>query len=114
MFLFEHDLRANAFRVCREGKPVPTFPDHALVRHIIIAAAIIWPAAVIIGSAAIIARRIAVAVVIVIALLLGGDRADGCNCHESKSRSVAPTVVAATDRTEIRGAAGRRGGRDSL
>ena len=23
-------LRANAFRVCREGKPVPTFPDHAL------------------------------------------------------------------------------------
>src|SRR6266478_1682634 len=28
-FLFEHDLRANAFRVCREGKPVPTFPDHA-------------------------------------------------------------------------------------
>ena len=38
MFLFEHDLRANAFRVCREGKPVPThrvvarghaFPDHA-------------------------------------------------------------------------------------
>jgi len=29
--LFEHDLRANAFRVCREGKPVPTFPDHALV-----------------------------------------------------------------------------------
>jgi len=29
--LFEHDLRANAFRVCREGKPVSTFPDHALV-----------------------------------------------------------------------------------
>src|SRR5437870_8178757 len=28
--LFKHDLRANAFRVCREGKPVPTFPDHAL------------------------------------------------------------------------------------
>jgi hypothetical protein len=27
--LFEHDLRANAFRVCREGKPLPTFPDHA-------------------------------------------------------------------------------------
>src|SRR5712691_7023965 len=27
--LFEHDLRANAFRVCREGKPVSTFPDHA-------------------------------------------------------------------------------------
>src|ERR1051325_6151841 len=26
----EHDLRANAFRVCREGKPVSTFPDHAL------------------------------------------------------------------------------------
>jgi hypothetical protein len=30
-FLFEHDLRANAFRVCRDGKPVPTFPDHALI-----------------------------------------------------------------------------------
>ena len=29
-YLFEHDLRANAFRVCREGKPVPTFPDQAL------------------------------------------------------------------------------------
>src|SRR3954447_374979 len=29
VFLFERDLRANAFRVCREGKPVPTFPDHA-------------------------------------------------------------------------------------
>src|SRR5262249_44409098 len=28
--LFEHDLRANAFRVCREGKPLHTFPDHAL------------------------------------------------------------------------------------
>ena len=28
--LFEHDLRANAFRVCREGKPVSTFPDHVL------------------------------------------------------------------------------------
>src|SRR5262249_30728222 len=26
---FPHDLRANAFRVCREGKPLPTFPDHA-------------------------------------------------------------------------------------
>jgi hypothetical protein len=24
IFLFEHDLRANAFRVCREGKPIPT------------------------------------------------------------------------------------------
>jgi hypothetical protein len=23
--LFEHDLRANAYRVCPEGKPVPTF-----------------------------------------------------------------------------------------
>jgi hypothetical protein len=23
--LFEHDLGANAFRVCREGKPVSTF-----------------------------------------------------------------------------------------
>jgi hypothetical protein len=30
--LFEHDLRANAFHVCREGKPVPTSPDHALKR----------------------------------------------------------------------------------
>jgi hypothetical protein len=30
MFLFEHDLRANAFGVCREGKPLRTFPDHAL------------------------------------------------------------------------------------
>jgi len=29
--LFEHDLRANAFRVCREGKPRHTFPDRALV-----------------------------------------------------------------------------------
>src|SRR5258705_5877552 len=29
--MFEHDLRANAFRVCREGNPVSTFPDHALV-----------------------------------------------------------------------------------
>src|SRR6185295_1600095 len=29
VFLFEHDLRANALRVCREGKSVPTFPDHA-------------------------------------------------------------------------------------
>jgi hypothetical protein len=28
--LFEHDLRANAYRVCREGKPVSTFPHHAL------------------------------------------------------------------------------------
>ena len=28
--MFEHDLRANASGVCREGKPVPTFPDHAL------------------------------------------------------------------------------------
>ena len=26
--LFKHDLRANAC-VCREGKPAPTFPDHA-------------------------------------------------------------------------------------
>ena len=32
--LFEHDLRANAFRVCREGKPVSTFPDHALERGV--------------------------------------------------------------------------------
>jgi len=29
--LFEHDLRANAFSVCREGQPLHTFPDHALV-----------------------------------------------------------------------------------
>jgi hypothetical protein len=29
--LFEHDLRANAFRVGREGKPLCTFPDHALL-----------------------------------------------------------------------------------
>src|SRR6266436_827940 len=29
-FLFERDLRANAFRVCREGKPLSTFPVHAL------------------------------------------------------------------------------------
>jgi hypothetical protein len=27
--ILEHDLRANASGVCREGKPVPTFPDHA-------------------------------------------------------------------------------------
>src|SRR5262245_60493001 len=27
---FEHDLRANALRVCREGKSASTFPDHAL------------------------------------------------------------------------------------
>src|SRR6266550_591066 len=33
IFLFKHDLRANAFRVCREGKPVPTFPDRALEPH---------------------------------------------------------------------------------
>jgi hypothetical protein len=26
----EHDLRANVFRVCREGKSVSTFPDLAL------------------------------------------------------------------------------------
>ena len=25
----DHDLRANVFGVCREGKPVSTFPDHA-------------------------------------------------------------------------------------
>uniref|UniRef100_UPI0038F70665 hypothetical protein n=1 Tax=Streptomyces turgidiscabies TaxID=85558 RepID=UPI0038F70665 len=25
-----HDLRANAFRVCREGRPFHTIPDHAL------------------------------------------------------------------------------------
>jgi hypothetical protein len=30
--MFEHDLRANAFRVCRDGKPLHTFPDHALSR----------------------------------------------------------------------------------
>src|ERR1700757_1783804 len=28
--LFAHDLRANAFRICREGKSLHTFPDHAL------------------------------------------------------------------------------------
>jgi len=28
--LIEHDLRANAFRVVREGKPLHTFPDQAL------------------------------------------------------------------------------------
>jgi hypothetical protein len=27
--LFEHDLAAQTLRVCREGKPVFTFPDHA-------------------------------------------------------------------------------------
>jgi hypothetical protein len=27
---FKHDLRANASGVCREGKPVPTCPGHAL------------------------------------------------------------------------------------
>ena len=26
----ERDLRANASGVCREGKPLHTFPDHAL------------------------------------------------------------------------------------
>src|ERR1700733_4100713 len=29
-YLLEHDLRANAYGVCREGKPLHTFPDHAL------------------------------------------------------------------------------------
>jgi hypothetical protein len=33
--LFEHDLRANAYHVCREGKPVSTFPDHALAVQIL-------------------------------------------------------------------------------
>src|ERR1700732_4404766 len=33
IFLFEHDLRANAFRVCRQRKPVAPFPDHALGRR---------------------------------------------------------------------------------
>jgi hypothetical protein len=28
--LIEHDLRANAFSRLSRGKPVPTFPDHAL------------------------------------------------------------------------------------
>jgi hypothetical protein len=28
--LFEHDLCANAFRICGKGKPLRTFPDHAL------------------------------------------------------------------------------------
>jgi hypothetical protein len=30
IFLFEHDLRANALRLSR-GKPVSAFPDHALL-----------------------------------------------------------------------------------
>src|ERR1700742_227085 len=30
ILLFEHDLRANASGVCREGTPAPIFPDHAL------------------------------------------------------------------------------------
>jgi len=34
--LFEHDLRANAFRVCREGKPVSPFPDHALTVRVVV------------------------------------------------------------------------------
>src|SRR5262245_20202855 len=34
--LIEHDLRANAFRVCREGKPLHTFSDHALGRSTIL------------------------------------------------------------------------------
>jgi hypothetical protein len=29
--LFERDLRADAFGICREGKPVSTFPNHALI-----------------------------------------------------------------------------------
>jgi hypothetical protein len=29
--MLEHDLRANAVRVCREGKPLRTFPDHAVL-----------------------------------------------------------------------------------
>jgi len=29
--LFERDLRVNALCVCREGKAVSTFPDHALM-----------------------------------------------------------------------------------
>src|SRR3954469_9808303 len=33
LYVFEHDLRANPFGVCREGKPVPTFPDHARYRR---------------------------------------------------------------------------------
>jgi hypothetical protein len=32
IILFERDLRANASGVCREGKSVPTFPDHALMQ----------------------------------------------------------------------------------
>jgi hypothetical protein len=30
---FEHDLRANVFRTCREGKPVSAFPHHAPVQR---------------------------------------------------------------------------------
>jgi hypothetical protein len=26
-------ISAQTFRVCREGKPVPTFPDHALLNE---------------------------------------------------------------------------------
>jgi len=26
-------ISAQTLRVCREGKPVPTFPDHALGKH---------------------------------------------------------------------------------
>jgi hypothetical protein len=29
IFLFAHDLRANAIRVCPEGKPASAFPNHA-------------------------------------------------------------------------------------
>jgi hypothetical protein len=29
-FCLRHDLRVNAFGVCRDGKPVPTLPDRAL------------------------------------------------------------------------------------
>ena len=31
--LIKHDLRANAPGVCREGKPLHTFPDHALASN---------------------------------------------------------------------------------
>src|SRR5664279_804870 len=92
--------------------------EASLVRLIIIAAAIIRPAAIIIRSAAVVARRIAVTVVVVIALLLGGDRADGSNrhSHEGQYRSAtsASVVAAPADRAEIRGIAGRRGGRYTL
>ncbi len=36
LYLFDLSMisATNAFRVCREGKPVSTFPDHALAAHL--------------------------------------------------------------------------------